>query len=405
MNQFLKSIIIALAIILLAWLLPTIFDFATTQKKDRPFVIYSGVLNDFLIRDSEDKTLFYRDTKGNRYTREQADSLVPTLFYRQLITDSRLPDSLHGVKITPKMLSQTQFFFHHRPQHINTTTVKMYPLLESRSKRVDLSMPDDVCLFTNNRIYFIDMETNRINKEKSERFWKLFKRKEVAFPIKTISGDPTTKKEYDEGYFFTDNKNRLFHFKQMVGTPYLKQIDIDPTIEIKHIFVTEFSAHASFAYLTDKHHKMYVLTAPDYRLVETGIPAFNPEKDNLTIIGNHFDWNVQLSNSNGVHIYALDAKDYHLIDTYSIANHETKWKKIAQYIFPFELHVTSSMHKYFRPQVDSFSTKALFFNMLLALFFYILQRKKKYPKLVGETLVILVLGIFAFIPLIIYQKY
>lgn len=406
MNRLIRNIIIAIAVALLAWLLPSTFHFATTQKKHRPFVIYSSLLHDFLIRESKNKTFFYSDTKGNRYTSRQADSLVPTMFYRQLITDNRLPDSLHGVAISPKMLSRTQFFFHHRPQHINAATVAMYPLLESRSKRVDLSMPNDVCLFTDKQLYFFDMETNSIDAEKTERFWNIFMRKGVVLPLKRINGNPTAKKEYDEGYFFIDSKNQLFHFKQMVGMPYLKQIDIDPSIEIEHIFVTEFSARNSFAFLTDKQHKMYVLKAPDYRLVETGIPAFNPEKDNLTIIGNHFDWNVQLSNSNGAHIYALDAQDYHLLDTYSITNHETKCEKAAQYIFPFEVHVTSPMHKYFRPQITSLSSKAIFLNALLTLFFFILHRRKKINTQMNvRMLAIILFGIFAFIPLILYQKY
>lgn len=405
MNKLLKIKLIAISIILLAWLLPEIYHFVTTQKTNYPFIIYSSLHNDFLVQDRKGKEIVYKDRRNNSFTQAQTDSLVPTLYYRLLITENRMPDTLMGVHVTPQRIKKTNFFFRHVPSNINAKLVKLYPLLESLPKRIELSMPDDVCRFTDSKIQFIDMETNTINTKKSAHFQRVFNKKGVKLPLKVIGGNPTARKEYDEGYIFTDSKGQLFHFKQMAGQPYLKKIAIDSNIEIKHIFVTEFSNHASYAFITDENNRMYVLTAPDYRLRATGLPSFNPQKDNIFIMGNMFDWNVELSNSRGIYNYALNASDYTLRDSLTTPIITTKWEKASAYIFPFELKFTSRLNKFFAPRIVKFSWSVLGLNFLLALLYGIIFRKEKKRYLIISVSAIIVLGLFFFIPSWIFFKY
>lgn len=390
---------------LLAWILPDTYHFVTTKKVNYPFVLYSPLLQDFMIQDSKDKNLFYNDTKGNEYSSQQADSLVPTLYYRQLLTDNRLPDTLLGVAVTPQLIRKTNFFFRHSPRDINAKMVKLYPLLESRPKRIELSMPDDIVRFTDTGIQFIDMETNSINSKKSALFQKVFDQKGVQLPIKVIGGDPNARKEYDEGYFFTDSRNQLFHLKQMVGQPYLKKIEIDPAIIVDQIFITEFSDRASFAFISDLEHDFYVLTAPSYQLVKTAIPSFNPKEDGIMIMGNLFDWNVKITNEESITNYALNKRDFSLMQTFSTSLQTTKWEAMSKYIFPFELKFTSYLNKYFTPYFINFSIVALLLNSLLMLVFIALKwRKMKLGAIIASSVCIVAGGLFSFVPLIVYSR-
>lgn len=405
MNKFLKTLLISVSIVLLAWLLPATYHFVTTQKTTYPFIIYSSLLNDFLIKDRDEKSNVYKDRKGNVYTQAQTDSLVPTLYYRLLVTESRMPDTVLGVALTPQLIKHTNFFFRHSPSDVNGNLLKLYPLLESHPKRMELAMPDDICRFTDSEIQFIDMEKNAVNQKKSKRFQHVFQDKGVDLPIKAIGGNPTARKEYDEGYFFTDSRNQLFHLKQMAGNPYLKKIDLADDMIIEHIFVTEFANQTSYAFITDQNNRMFVITAPDYRLVKTGMPAFNPKEDDIFIMGNMFDWNVELSNKSGRWNIALNAADYSLIDSLYTPIVTTEWEKASTYLFPFELTFTSLLDKFFYPRVSHVSVMACFFNILLAIAFLFIFRRSKRKDLVFPFIGIVALGLFAFIPFWLFNPH
>lgn len=49
-------------------------------------------------------------------------------------------------------------------------------------------------------------------------------KKNFRFPAIEIVGNPTVKKEYDEGYLLLDADRRLFHLKQVKGRPYVRAI-------------------------------------------------------------------------------------------------------------------------------------------------------------------------------------
>lgn len=65
--------------------------------------------------------------------------------------------------------------------------------------------------------------------------------------------------------------------------------------------------------MTDVNNALYVLKNRTYDVIKTGIPAFNPETDALTIIGNMFDWTVRVTTPASDNYYALNADDYSLI--------------------------------------------------------------------------------------------
>ena len=169
--------------VLVAWIVPWAYRFLTTRAGKAPFVLYSPVIHDFALLDHADGERVRRDLQGRTYTEQEFDSILPLFYYRQLMADGRLPAELQGVPLTPKLIQTESFNFRHVPADRNKPLVGLYPLLESRSGRVDLEMPGDVFRITGERIEFIDMASNTVNEEKSRLFTRALLRKGFAFTV------------------------------------------------------------------------------------------------------------------------------------------------------------------------------------------------------------------------------
>lgn len=407
MSKTYKIIYYLLLTTILAWLLPWFYHLATLKKRSTPFALYSEIIGDFAMIDvnSENKTSRFTDRHGNFYTETQFDSILPMFYYRQLVTDNRLPDTIQGVHVTAPQIRRENFIFRSRPSEINVHHPELYPLLEARSKRVDLEMPDDVFRLTKNGIEFIDMESNQVKSEKSALFQSVFQQKKVAFPVRIIAGNPTHRKEYDEGYLFTDNNGKLFHLKQMQGRPFLRPVQIDAEINISQIWVTEFSNRRYFAFLTDVNNNFYALTAPDYNLVKVEIPSFNPKKESMTIFGNMFTWTVVQSDNKDEILTAIDAKNLTAIDSMVFYNSDDEKVGLASYLFPLQLSFTSTADKFFYPRLKEFSYRALVLNVVLFAIYMVLFRKTKCSTIkCMKVLSIAIFGIFAFIPALLMRE-
>ena len=94
--------------------------FSHTEPVKTPFTMYSSVLGDFVITQlDENKQLHRYDTKGNTYTQQQVDSLLPSLYVRQLTADERFPDTICGKAVSPKDIQLKNFTFKSVPSAIN----------------------------------------------------------------------------------------------------------------------------------------------------------------------------------------------------------------------------------------------------------------------------------------------
>ena len=307
-----KIILFFTAVVLLAWLLPWTYRFLTVRPDRTPFTLYSCVTESFASIDFNDGEIVRHDASGKTYTDREFDSILPLFYYRQLLSDGRQPDTLRGVALTPQTVSMQSFYFRNSPSDINKVKPELYPLLEAMSGRVELQMPPDVFRI-HDRIEFIDMASNSVNAEKSLLFTEAMTKKNFRFPAIEIAGNPTVKKEYDEGYLLLDADRRLFHLKQVKGRPYVRAITLPEGLTLEHLYLTEFRNKKTLAFMTDANNAFYVLQNRTYEIVKTGIPAFDPETDALTIIGNMFDWTVRVTTPASDNYYALDANDYSLI--------------------------------------------------------------------------------------------
>jgi len=341
MKRFSQLFLYITVALLLYWQLPWCYMFFTAKSSSVPFTLYSGVLGDFVQMGVEEgKEIVRWDLSGNVYTQEQVDSLLPFFYVRQLMADERFPDTIKGVPVTPRYVQMTNFTFRSSPKEINAPIVPLYPLLESKSKRLDLEMPDDVFRMTDSSIEFVRMASNTIDEEKSRCYTEALKKKGFVFPVYRIAGNSTTRKKYDEGYLLLDNERKLFHLKQVVGRPYVRAVSLPESVKPEYLFITEFRSRQTLGLLTDTNHRLYVLDTR-YGVTRTGVPAYDPEKEAMTILGNMMDWTVSVKGEDYVAYYALEADTYSLLKSVDFPVKRT---------LVSGLHFTSGYDKWVKPR-------------------------------------------------------
>ncbi|MBQ5838927.1 MAG: DUF4857 domain-containing protein [Bacteroidaceae bacterium] len=332
-----------LLLFMMVWQLPACYNFFVAKSVDTPFTLYSGIAGEFAsLKLDEDKKMHYRDASGKEYTEEQFDSILPTFYYRQLVTDGRFPDSIHGVAVTPRQVQMSNFNMRISPLDLNKPRLGIQQMLESMSGRVDLELPDDAFRITAEGMEFVEMETNTIDPDKSARFTQMMKQKGFQFPATYLSGNPTDRKEYDEGYVMLDATKKLFHVKQTVGRPYVRAIALPEDMTPKHLFITEFPSRKWLCFLTDTDGYLWVVERDSYAVRRTEIPSFIPEEQSMLIIGNMFDWTVKANRGTEECYYAISAQDYTLIDSMAY--------QTPRYTIP-GLSFTSTKDKFVKPRI------------------------------------------------------
>lgn len=316
MKRFGSLFLAATLVLLLLWQLPWINSFLRSKQEAAAFVIYSTLNNDFMISQTIDGKRTHRDTAGNSYLQNQVDSLVPFFYARQLLKDERFPDTIKGVAVTYRDAQHESFVWKSSPRDINAPQIGIYQLMESASKRVQLETPPDVFRITSQGIEFIDAESNQLDEAKSAAFTEVMRKKGFAFPATYLSGNPTVKKDYDQGYLLLDSKQELYHLKQVVGRPFFRKIELPEGVQLKKAFITEHRNQRTIGYASDMNNSFYVIELPTYAVKQVQIESFDPEKEGLMIYGNQMDWTLKRMSSEKVTYYAIDARDYSLLKQY-----------------------------------------------------------------------------------------
>lgn len=353
MIKYSKAFLFCTVVLLLMWGLPWAWHFLFGKPGNYPFTIYSCVARQFVIMDRSNGSVVYRGEDGSIYTEKQFDSILPTLYNRQLVSDGRFPSQINGVEIEPRTLQIEKFMFRHKPSDINVKKPGLYPLFEGMSGRVDLMMPGDVFRM-NHRMEFVDMEENQVNEERSQRFTQALLDKGFHFPAGIIAGDQNVRKEYDEGYLITDRDGQVFHVKRLKDRPFVRNAEISG-VKVKYIFPTTFRNRRFYGFISDEDQNFYVLNTKTYELKKLPVPAYDPEKETMTIFGDPFYWTVQVLGKEGVKIYAIDANDYSLVAATETPAPENQAAKIGKYLFPAELSFTVSTDHYVWPRFTDFS--------------------------------------------------
>lgn len=348
----LKYIILALGLIVLAWLLPALYELVFPRTDKTPFVVYSCLDSTFIRFETANKQVRYIDFRGQEFSKSQADSLLPLFAFRQLVAEGRLPDSLFGVALTPKLIQQNSFHFKTSPKQLNKPAVGLYTLLESASGRVDLSLPPDVFRLTKDGLEFIDCETNQINKAKSLSFSRELTKNGFVFPVQLIWGNSTTRKDYDNGFLLTDANDRLFQLKMVKGTPFVREISTENAQGWKQVFTVEPANRALIGLAVSNDNQLFVVTK-EGKTVAVGIDAYDPQEMQITIVGDLFHWTITEYTASDSRYYAVDARTFEQVARTIVPDPERPLaQKIERILLPVRLRFTSWRTQLVTPNIN-----------------------------------------------------
>ena len=367
--QIFKYTIIALAVIVVAWLLPALYDLIFPRTDKMPFVVYSCLDSTFIRFESTGKQVRYVDFRGQEFTKSEADSLLPLFAFRQLVAEGRLPDSLFGIELTPKKIQQNAFHFKTSPKQLNKPAVGLYTMLESASGRVDLQLPPDVFRLTKDGLEFIDCETNQVNKAKSLSFSRELAKHGFAFPVQLIWGNGSTRKDYDNGFLLTDANNRLFQLKMVKGAPWVREIS-NQTSDIRHqtfiqLFTIEPANRALVGLVVDDAHQLYAVRAngtlaqigkinDQIGNAQMGNLLYDPQTMQITIVGDLLHWTITLYTENDSRYYAVDSQTFEQVACEIVPDPELPLsQRIKRWILPVRLHFTSWQTQLIRPSINN----------------------------------------------------
>ncbi len=402
-----RYFLVAIAILAGSVAIPKLYWIAFEKAPKAPNVMYSCINNDFMILKPGDDPI-RTDTKGTIYSREEYEQLLPMTYFRQLMSNGTMHDTINGVEMDPHSLFQSSFFYRYQPKSRYYPEPKLYPMFESESGRVNLEMPQDFFRI-GKRVEFIDARSNKLNNEKSELFTEALAEEDFVFPGNLIAGLPTTRKARDDGYFITDSNNGLFHIKMVKGEPFVVRVETPENFRISFIECTEVRNREFYCFVYSAANQVYILTQEAYDLVELPIEGFDPKKDELRIQGDIFNRTVAVTSDNRVEVFVMDDM-YEPVDKYSEewpSLFERTEGKIFSWLFPAEFIAKDKNTGYIR-----FALRVspgfiwVFLNMIWVGFaiFLIKRRKQNVKNQIPDLAIIAVTGIFGFLATLIFPN-
>lgn len=410
MQKFSKTILLAIAVAMLSWFLPWLYTLLTPSPSAEPFCCLSPLEPRWIVSRSNpgekpDITLTdafpTSDSEEVKISTATRDSLVPQLYYRQLLAHDLLPDSINGKEISAHTLKTHEVFFTSSPRDLNKRSAGIWLMMESMPVRVDLSDPDEGFRITSDGIEFIRMADNSVNPDRSNRFTKAMKARGFQFPAVDLSANITAQKAYDEGYLMVDAAGKVFHVKQQAGRPYVAAIAMPDGMTASKTFIWEQSDKSLLGMVIDTGNRPYIIKADSH--IALPLPAdgydgtIDPRRESVTLMGSLFSIIIRYSGPDGSRWRAYDADTLELIGAIDFPRLPSAAIKIARFIFPYTLALTSNYDSLAYPRLDNLSWKALPLNIILAFLLLTLGIRRKNPWMKWGALFTVSLGIYSFI--------
>mgnify|MGYP003835622787 CR=1 FL=1 len=402
-----RYFLVIIAIVGFSIALPRLYRMAFDKPVRAPFIQYSCIEKNFLIIRRSADGIKRETPQGKAFTRDEYEAALPFMYARQLLMDGTMPDSVNGVAIDVHECNNYRSSFRLKPKMIHAPQPVLFPMFESESGRARLELPKDYFRISW-RMEFIDAKTNKVNEEKSRLFSAALYHCGFQFPARSIDGLPTTRKSCDEGYIVTDNKNQIFHLKMVKGEPFVNKVNIPSDMTFKTIQCVDNKDKLYYAFLVSSDNNLYVLTQDDYKLVKLEVNDINPDKYEIRIYGDFFNFNVITTGDNFTRSQILN-REYKKVDEYSetwTPLEDSREGKIAQVLFPAQLAMTNSDSGYvnfFVSRSKSFGCLLLSLALVVLQFFIIRKRKNKVNHILDFCLVAFT-GIFGFIAVNIFPN-
>ncbi len=397
-----KYLIIIVAVVGFANVLPSLYNTTFSKSTNFKFVRYSPIIHDFVYMQMNNKNKrTYHDFAGNEYSEREYMKLLPFLYYSNLELWGEVPETVNGELIDAMSIRRASDFIRISADDIDYSTnarIKLYPLFESAGNTADIPMPDEVFRMSD-RMEFISTITNTVEEEKSALFTNALKEKGFVFPPKIVAGNETTRKPFDFGYFVVDANNKLYHMYQVEGQPKIVNA-IAPDDSIAYIIVSE-SHFPYYGLLVTDNGTIYRISTEDYRLDKVYVEGYNPKKHFILYQSDLQNITVTLRDGNTDTLFVSDLA---LKPVDKVAHDEEKRisglnKTIYDSLFPFVIsHNRYTANGLPILTISSNLTYAIIFSIILSIGYVAIMRRKA---TIGEVVSILIGGIYSLIVVVL----
>lgn len=412
MKLFAKIVMYVTAIAVLSWFLPWLYALCFPAGSSEPFCSFSPVSGKWIVSQASpgqkpiivelDSLRSDGSYAGREITKEERDSLVPQLFYKELMARDRMPDSIGGKEVTVHNLRMSELMFNQSPRDVVKRQAGVWLMMESMPERVELSDPDQVFRFTDGGIEFVDMASNSVNASRSRRFTEALRRQGFAFPAIDLSANVTSRKQYDEGYLMIDAEGKPYHVKQQAGRPYVARIPMPEGTKASKVMIIEETDRSVLGLLADTDSNLYVIARDGYALLPLPVGKVDPRSESILAMGNLFNTAFRFSGNGTSRWRAVErtAEGYRLIGSLDRTAPRSTAAEVADYIFPYTLSFISTSDSLAYPRIGRVSYKALWLNVVLALLLFGINRRRG-VRCVGAPALTLILGVYGFIPFLL----
>ncbi|TYT74402.1 DUF4857 domain-containing protein [Desulfobotulus mexicanus] len=364
------------AVLVMAVVLPRMFDLAFRQGTQTPFIVYSSVKDLFFMSGSTaEGQRVYRDETGRVYDRKSYMMATPLFWYRNVSAWGGMPEKIQGIRLTREAVEEGYQLFRYRPGDLKQAPVPLWPLLESASVFSDLRLPDTM-FWNDGALIFENGLTRKKDQELTGKVNQALSEAGFSFPVKAVWGNPTTRKPHDDGYFIKDAKGGLFHLRQVRGGPVCMDTGITGIGDIRLVTVTEDRRREFYGYIITDDGKFHLLMQNNYRVLSPDLKNFDPETMGLIFMADLLGRTLVYGDTEKIHALRLGL-DYHPIHSYEeerIQGLSSGASMVRSMLFPFVVQTRAEYGRGADLRLD-FSDHTSFAGILFFLVLFMVIRK------------------------------
>ncbi len=421
-----------ISICFFAWVLPMFYNLILIKTVDKTHMFYSPVDNNMIYTEqvlepdakaaekseTHHADVVYKNEKGEYFTRNEFEAKIPFIYYRNMELRGLLPINLHGQSLNSAAIQKERRVFEMPARLLDTNTYKeeIYPLMDANPGQVALVLPADRIRFNKNNLEFIDSDLNSVDAEQTKIYTNTLADKGFTFPAKGIWANFTTFKPFEGGTFVVDNSGKTFHLLRKDNILNVSQVPFDKDIIPQKMVIAEAKDRKYLGLVLDTKGRMYLLHDKSFALTHIPTKDFIAQNMDFKLIMDPLFITAVYSDNKYIHAIAFKNEENlppKLVPLHDYKHQMSRSKStflnnLSEILFPFSLSfedLHSNKGKWTFHLSPKYLGYGLAFNALLAILYAFLFIAYRKTKLIRQGVSIVVLGIYAFVPLILMEQY
>ncbi|MEA3285694.1 MAG: DUF4857 domain-containing protein [Synergistota bacterium] len=291
--------------------------------------------------DDHHSEIAYGDQDGNYYGRLDFERMLPFIYSKNMDMLGLLPIEIDGRSFDIEEIKRGRQVMEMTPEKLreHSTRPSVWPLLETDSGQARLVLPDDVFRMTDDRMEFVNADSNQVDRELTEKFTRALLKEGFSFPARSVNSRVTVLKPFDDGVFIVDHDYDVFHVKRVKGEPFVRKTSIDRDIKTRYVLVSENMRKVYHGLLIGQDGRAWLLGFDDYETIPLPLEGYNPDEMDLKILTDPLYVTATWSDETTIHGLAMD-RSYRPVASFDHTMSraaDTRAKKIYRALFPFSL--------------------------------------------------------------------